>query len=165
MNFSPTKQRFSFSKEQRFKSIANPALADFTHELPSTFKRRSPSFGIGERFKKVRYNCKLKSVIRKVKLISLQTQIKYLLVLEESPDPGSYKVSSCFNFEADRAIMPKTYYYSFGMSPTRDAYNKVYNPFGKDKPEMPGPDKYNYKNKSVGEDTYKFSFRKRMINI
>ena len=46
----------------------------------------------------------------------------------EIPDPGAYKESSCFDFEKNRAIMPKTNYYSFGLSASRDAYNKVFTP-------------------------------------
>ena len=53
INFSPTKAKYSFSKDQRFKSITGTTRtpSEFSHTLPHTFGRRSPSFGIGERFK------------------------------------------------------------------------------------------------------------------
>ena len=67
--------------------------------------------------------------------------------------------------------MPKTNYYSFGLSASRDAYEKVYNPHdnnsprGKDSKDMPGPGEYKYKNMSIGMDARKFSFLKRTKNV
>lgn len=60
VNFSPSKQKYSFSRDQRFKSISGTKAtpSEFTHNLPQTFGRRSPSFGIGERFKKMAKNRK-----------------------------------------------------------------------------------------------------------
>ena len=58
VNFSPTKQKYSFSKGSRFKSISGPTNCEFNHHLPGTFGRRSPSFGIGDRFKQLRKPCK-----------------------------------------------------------------------------------------------------------
>ena len=60
--------------------------------------------------------------------------------------------------------MPKTNYYSFGLSATRDSYNKVYTPGGHNSPrgrdmkDQPGPGEYKYKNMTVGVDARKFSF-------
>lgn len=53
VNNSPTKAKYSFSKEKRFSSISGTfhTPSEFTHDLPHTLGRRSPSFGIGERFK------------------------------------------------------------------------------------------------------------------
>ena len=67
--------------------------------------------------------------------------------------------------------MPKTNYYSFGNSASRDAYNKVYtpgdqpSPRGRDMKDMPGPGEYKYKNMNVGVDARKFSFLKRTKNV
>ena len=58
VNFSPSKQKYSFSKGSRFKSISGATPSDFNHHLPGTFGRRSPSFGIGDRFKQLRKPCK-----------------------------------------------------------------------------------------------------------
>ena len=60
VNFSPSKAKYSFSKDQRFKSISGTVRtpSEFTHHLPQTFGRRSPSFGVGERFKNGNRQCK-----------------------------------------------------------------------------------------------------------
>ena len=61
--------------------------------------------------------------------------------------------------------MPKSNYYSFGLSASREAYEKVYNPHEStssprrgDSKDMPGPGEYNYKNMAIGVDSRKFSF-------
>ena len=51
LNFSPTKQKFSFSRGERFKSFSGKTPSEFTTTLGSTFGKRSPSFGVGARFK------------------------------------------------------------------------------------------------------------------
>jgi hypothetical protein len=51
VNFSTAQSKFSFCKDRRFKSISQTTPTDFTVDMPSTFGKRSPSFGIGERFK------------------------------------------------------------------------------------------------------------------
>ena len=53
INFSPSKAKYTFSKDQRFKSISGTTTtpSEFSHTLPGTFGRRSPSFGVGDRFK------------------------------------------------------------------------------------------------------------------
>ena len=67
--------------------------------------------------------------------------------------------------------MPKTNYYSFGLSASRDHYNKVYTPGGANSPrgrdmrDQPGPGEYKYKNMSVGVDARKFSFLQRTKNV
>ena len=67
--------------------------------------------------------------------------------------------------------MPKTNYYSFGLSASRDAYNKVYtpgghsSPRGRDMKDQPGPGEYKYDNMNVGVDARKFSFLKRTKNV
>ena len=67
--------------------------------------------------------------------------------------------------------MPKTNYYSFGLSASRDAYNKVFtpgdhnSPRGKDMKDQPGPGEYKYNNMNVGVDARKFSFLKRTKNV
>ena len=66
--------------------------------------------------------------------------------------------------------MPKTNYYSFGLSASRDAYNKVYtpgdqnSPRGRDMSGQPGPGEYKYKNHNIGVDAKKFSFLQRTKN-
>lgn len=51
INFSTAQHRFSFGKQRRFPSVKPTTPTDFTVTLNSTFGRRSPSFGIGTRFK------------------------------------------------------------------------------------------------------------------
>ena len=86
----------------------------------------------------------------------------------EIPSPGTYKVLSSFDME-NRSAMPKTNYYSFGLSASRDQMNKVYNPLensprGSESVNMPGPGEYKYKNFSVGSEGRHFSFLKRTRN-
>ena len=65
--------------------------------------------------------------------------------------------------------MPKTNYYSFGLSASRDNYNKNYgshnSPRGRDMKDQPGPGEYKYKNMTVGVDARKFSFLARTKNV
>lgn len=66
--------------------------------------------------------------------------------------------------------MPKTNYYTFGLSASREQMNKMYNPMdnsprGKDTAAMPGPGEYKYKNFSVGSEGRHFSFLKRTKNV
>ena len=67
--------------------------------------------------------------------------------------------------------MPKTNYYSFGNSASRDAYNKVYtpgeppSPRGRDMKDMPGPGEYKYSNHNIGVDARRFSFLQRTKNV
>lgn len=95
VNFSPSKAKYSFSRDQRFKSISGTTrtASEFNHNMPQTFGRRSPSFGVGERFK--------------------------MRIKNDVPDPGSYKVLSSFEME-HRTALPKTNYYSFGLSASRE---------------------------------------------
>ena len=63
INFSPSKMSHSFAKDKRFNSISGHKYekSEFTHTMKSTFGRRSPSFGVGDRFK-VRRNGKSSSL-------------------------------------------------------------------------------------------------------
>ncbi len=73
VNFSTAHQKYSFSKDRRFPKISAAITpTDFTEKLNSTFNRRSPSFGIGDRFMEPRTSCK-------------RVQ---LLCLEQTPSPG-----------------------------------------------------------------------------
>lgn len=58
INFSPSKQKYSFSKGSRFKSIGGVTKVEFNHHLPSTFGKRTASFGVGERFHQLKRPCK-----------------------------------------------------------------------------------------------------------
>ena len=71
INFSTSQQKFSFGKQWRFPSVKPTTPTDFTANLTSTFGRRSPSFGVGERFKNLanREQCKLHSLLKIHKLI------------------------------------------------------------------------------------------------
>ena len=51
INFSSAQHRFSFSKDTRFPNSKPTTPTDFTTTLPTTFGRKSPTFGVGERFK------------------------------------------------------------------------------------------------------------------
>jgi len=63
INFSTAQSKYSFGKDQRFKTLKPNTPTDFNVQLPSTFGRRSPSFGIGERFKGLVTKHKRKSTI------------------------------------------------------------------------------------------------------
>lgn len=137
INFSPSKMSHSFAKDKRFNSISGHKYekSEFTHTMKSTFGRRSPSFGVGDRFK-VRRN--------------------------ENPPPGNYKTLSSFE-STNRATMPKTNYYTFGSSASRDQNNKVYNPMdnsprGTETRQIPGPGAHTYNNNSFGTEGRRFSF-------
>jgi len=70
--------------------------------------------------------------------------------INENPPPGNYKTLSSFEMD-NRAVMPKTNYYSFGNSATREQVNKVYNPLdnsprGSEARQLPGPGQYSFKN-------------------
>lgn len=59
--------------------------------------------------------------------------------------------------------MPKTNYYTFGSSASRDQVNKVFNPMdnsprGTESRQIPGPGEYKYKNNSFGTEGRRFSF-------
>lgn len=47
INFSTSKQKYSFSKGNRFGSYKNRNTTDQFYKLPSTFGKRSSGFGIG----------------------------------------------------------------------------------------------------------------------
>ena len=88
INFSPTKQRFSFSRDQRFKSISGttPTPSEFTHTLPGTFGRRSPSFGVGDRFNKKVKQSKFRAQIPALLLPFQSSASKFLsFALREQP--------------------------------------------------------------------------------
>ena len=69
----------------------------------------------------------------------------------------------------NRTALPKTHYYSFGLSATREQVNKVYNP-NENSPrssearKIPGPGEYKYKNFTTGTGGRHFSFLKRTKN-
>ena len=78
------------------------------------------------------------------------------------PPPGAYRALSSFEME-NRTALPKTNYYTFDKSATRDQMNKTYNPLdnsprGVDIKQMPGPGHYSFKNNSVGTGGRHFSF-------
>jgi len=66
----------------------------------------------------------------------------------------------------DPTIRTTTHAFSFGLSASRDAYDKVFNPANKSpkNQDFPGPDRYQYRNGSIGNSSVKFSFRPRTRN-
>ena len=85
----------------------------------------------------------------------------YLLVIV-MPPPGAYKTLSSFEME-NRTALPKTNYYTFDKSATREQMNKTYNPLdnsprGSESKQVPGPGTYQYKNMSMGTGGRHFSF-------
>ena len=60
VNFSSAQSKFSFPKDRRRSQVpASITPTDFNYTLKSSFGNRSPSFGVGERFKTTRYQqCK-----------------------------------------------------------------------------------------------------------
>lgn len=90
-------------------------------------------------------------------------------VKAEIPDPGHYEVLSSFDLK-NRTALPKTNYYSFGASASREQVQKVYNPLDNNSPraeniQIPGPGQYKYKNMSCGTGGRHFSFLKRTKNV
>ena len=80
----------------------------------------------------------------------------------EMPPPGAYKALSSFEME-NRTALPKTNYYTFDKSATRDQMNKTFNPLdnsprGVESKQIPGPGHYMYKNMTVGTGGRHFSF-------
>ena len=78
------------------------------------------------------------------------------------PPPGAYRALSSFEME-NRTALPKTNYYTFDKSATREQMNKTYNPLdnsprGVDIKQMPGPGHYSFNNNSVGTGGRHFSF-------
>ena len=65
VNFSTSKQKYSFGRERRFPSVSRPTPSEFNTELGSTFGKRSPSFGYGDRFKTLNINGRGKLYIHK----------------------------------------------------------------------------------------------------
>jgi hypothetical protein len=141
VNFSPTKQKFSFAKNQRFSlPVADlKSKGDFNYDLPSTLRSRRASFGIGERFRNA-------ASTRNRKLPSLLfRQEAYYFV--ESPEPATYNIVGGFTNGEFRTVLPKTNYYSFGLGASREAYDNVYMPGNnsprlKETKNMPGPGEY-----------------------
>ena len=58
VNFSTAQSKYSFSKDRRFAPGITGVHTDFTQNLTSTLGRRSPSFGIGDRFTSPKSGCK-----------------------------------------------------------------------------------------------------------
>ena len=54
LNCSPSKQKYSFAKDARFRRPSGPTPSEFNETLPDTLGRRSPGFGIGNRFQEKR---------------------------------------------------------------------------------------------------------------
>lgn len=57
-NFSVSKQKFSFSKGQRFPSVKKTLNDALQYGEARTFGKRAPSFGIGDRFENMKRACK-----------------------------------------------------------------------------------------------------------
>ena len=90
------------------------------------------------------------------------------LLCLDIPPLGTYKHLSSFEME-NRTALPKTHYYSFGLSATREQVNKVYNPNessprSSEARKIPGPGEYKYKNFATGTGGRHFSFLKRTRN-
>ena len=78
-----------------------------------------------------------------------------MICVTDIPPPGNYRVLNSFDM-SDRATMPKTNYYSFGLSATREQMNKAYNPAdnsprGAEAKLIPGPGYYKVRNFDVGK--------------
>ena len=70
----------------------------------------------------------------------------------------------------NRATMPKTNYYTFGLSASREQVNKAYNPMnnsprGVESRAIPGPGEYKYKNYKIGTEGRRFSFLGRTKDV
>lgn len=96
------------------------------------------------------------------------TLCSFTSLVTEIPPIGTYRTLSSFDM-SNRAVMPKTNFWTFGKSATREACSRVYtpgdtSPRAKDASSMPGPGSYKYKNFSIGQDARKFSFLSRTKN-
>jgi hypothetical protein len=79
--------------------------------------KRTPSFGIGDRFHAIKKNSKC--------LFIIFQKFTEILFLEDVPAPDSYRLKSPFDPDASMTIVPKIAW-TFGAS--RLAYTKVYAP-------------------------------------
>ena len=83
---------------------------------------------------------------------------------------GQYQHLSDFDTD-NRTALPKTAYYTFGNSATRDQMAKTFNPIGGNSPrmseveQMPGPGTYSYANKSMGTEGNRFQFLRKTKNF
>ena len=73
---------------------------------------------------------------------------------------GHYKHLSDFD-TVNRNALPKTAYYTFGNSATREQMQRTFiqggnSPRQKDAEHSPGPGTYSYKNKSMGTEGNRF---------
>ena len=78
---------------------------------------------------------------------------------------GHYRHLSDFDTE-NRNALPKTAYYTFGNSATREQMNRTFNPGNssprqKDSENSAGPGSYSYKNKGMGTEGNRFQFLRR----
>ena len=109
VNFSPTKQKYSFSKGSRFKSLSGPTNCELNHTLPGTFGRRSPSFGIGDRFKilkKPRKSIILFQPNLRISLHYYVTHPKIKTCQEKSFDIKHQKLIREVSFKSSESYLP-----------------------------------------------------------
>jgi hypothetical protein len=126
--------------------------------MPSTFGRRSPSFGIGERFKGTVTKHKRKSTSEKFEF--------QLFDLVSIPAPGTYETTTCFGEESP-TIKQNHLTTDFRLHSPRKAYDKVYVPGARSPRQMdfvPGPGTYSFLNQSIGQEGVRFTMKYRMRN-
>jgi len=113
------------------------------YDLPSTMKKRTCSFGVGNRFKST---CEQRE-------------------RSKSPPPGSYQLPSDFAKPGTANSAAKGHVYSFGIG--RNHFDKVYNPARTviNDPDIPGPGTYSSKVKAIGTDGRKTKFQGRSKNM
>lgn len=130
INFSSSKQQFSFGKQGRFPPKPK-IIIDQYYDLPSSLKKRDFNFGVGARFK--------------TPDLSLIKRGKFNTHISDSPSPGQYEIKSEFEIGKPGDIRPlsKRGLYSFGLG--RDHFQKVYYPqkkSGLNDQNLPGPGQY-----------------------
>ena len=54
VNFSTSKQKFTFGKGNRFPSTQKVMNEQIQYELPPSMSKRAPSFGFGNRFDRIK---------------------------------------------------------------------------------------------------------------
>lgn len=155
LNFSTAQHKFSFGKGRRFTSLGLNTPTDFTMTLQSTIKSsRSPTFGIGNRFKQPRHSSKS----HRHALLNR--------IIDNTPPPGSYTLKTSFDGESP-TIKKNHLTTIFRIQSNRQQQDNVYLPGAKSSKAVrlvPGPGAYDFKNLSMGQNGYKFTIKSRVKN-
>ena len=142
-----TQKEYSFPKSSRFPLLKPNTPTDFTSNVQSITRSRSPSFGVGDRFKSV-VSSKLSNAIL------------------ATPPPNSYNIKTSFDGSSPH-IKGNTITTSFKLQSSRIQNESVFIPGARTSwmyAGVPGPGTYKFAHKSVGSDSLTYSIKARTIN-